>query len=45
MREQIPEIFCDIGCKGDETGLCPEHKSCGKYITIKEFICKEEYGW
>ena len=32
LKEIMPEIFGDLGCKGDELGYCPETiGSCGKY--------------
>lgn len=32
LKEIIPEIFSNLGCKGDEFKVCPElHGSCGKY--------------
>ena len=32
LRQNMPEIFKDLGCRGDELGYCPEsHGSCGKY--------------
>lgn len=31
LKDIMPEIFSGLGCKGDELGYCPEHKSCGKY--------------
>ena len=32
LKETVPEIFGELGCKGDELGYCPEtHGSCGKY--------------
>ncbi len=37
LKEVMPEIFSDLGCKGDEYGICPEsHGCCGKYPTKKE---------
>ncbi len=32
MKDQIPVIFNDLGCRGDEYKLCPEvHGACGKW--------------
>lgn len=31
LQNIMPEIFDGLGCKADELGYCPEHKSCGKY--------------
>lgn len=32
LKEIMPEIFANLGCKGDELGYCPEtHGSCGKH--------------
>ena len=32
LKNNIPEIFNGLGCKGDELGYCPEKfGSCGKY--------------
>lgn len=36
LKEIMPEIFGNLGCRGDELGYCPEHKSCGKYPTKGE---------
>lgn len=34
LKEIIPEIFENLGCKGDEYHICPEkHGNCGKYPT------------
>lgn len=36
LEDLIPEIFGNMGCRGDEYGICPEvYGSCGKYA-IKE---------
>lgn len=32
LKVAMPQIFSDLGCKGDQLGYCPEnHGSCGKY--------------
>lgn len=32
LKEIMPEIFNNLGCRGDELGYCPElHGSCNKY--------------
>ncbi len=32
LKAAVPEIFDDLGCRGDELGYCPERfGSCGKY--------------
>ncbi len=31
LKDIMPEIFQNLGCKGDEYKICPEHASCGKY--------------
>ena len=32
LKEIVPEIFSELGCRGDELGYCPETKgSCGKH--------------
>lgn len=32
LKDCMPAIFSELGCKGDEWGVCPEsHGSCGKY--------------
>ena len=32
LKEVMPEIFSDLGCRGDELGYCPETiGSCNKY--------------
>lgn len=34
LKEIMPEIFQDLGCRGDEYKICPEKfDSCGKYPT------------
>lgn len=39
----VPEIFGELGCKGDVYKICPEtHGSCGKYPTKKELIIGEK---
>lgn len=36
LVEIMPVIFKDIGCRGDEWGICPEEKSCGKHPSFTE---------
>jgi thymidylate synthase (FAD) len=36
LKEKMPVIFEDIGCRGDEWGICPEENSCGKYPSFTE---------
>jgi len=31
LKLNVPEIFKDLGCRGDEFGVCPEINSCGTY--------------
>jgi thymidylate synthase (FAD) len=39
LKKIIPEIFDNLGCKGDEYKICPEnHGSCGKYPIKKELM-------
>ena len=33
LKKEIPEIFGDLGCRGDEQGYCIEFKKCNKYIS------------
>jgi thymidylate synthase (FAD) len=36
LEDKMPVIFNDIGCRGDEWGICPEENSCGKYPSFSE---------
>lgn len=37
LQSLMPEIFGELGCRGDELGYCPEtYGGCGKYPTKKE---------
>lgn len=36
MKEVMPEIFGELGCKGDEYKTCNEYNSCKKYPSREE---------
>jgi thymidylate synthase (FAD) len=38
MKEILPQIFGDLGCKGDYYKTCNEYNSCGKYPRKEELI-------
>ena len=39
MKGLVPEIFGDLGCRGDELGYCPEKVgSCGKHPQKEVFL-------
>ena len=42
LKDIMPEIFGELGCRGDEFKICPEAKSCGKYPTKKEVVIGEK---
>lgn len=36
LKEIMPEIFGNLGCRGDEYGYCPEQATCGKHPLRKD---------
>jgi thymidylate synthase (FAD) len=36
MKNVVPEIFGELGCKGDEFRICNEFNACGKYPRREE---------
>jgi thymidylate synthase (FAD) len=36
MKEVLPEIFGELGCRGDELKMCTEFNACGKYSRREE---------
>ena len=36
LKQLIPEVFGNLGCRADEYKICGEAKGCGKYKTKKE---------
>lgn len=43
LKGILPEIFGELGCRGDEYRICPEsHGGCGKYPTKKELVVGEK---